>query len=743
MTGTLKNTGGAAQFAAIYECAKSSISGRNFAEAASDILQRLADYFKCDRACVFEFDWSAGTFSNCCEKCAPGISSRIESAQELPLENIDFWVKAFKDKSVLHMDGSSFLPGADQIVRGTLSARGVRELYAVPFSSLGTLRGFLSVENPQADKDNTQMLEIMGGFIFSAMEKQRVQGETETALGKYKAVLANIHGGLTIMELDKNTGLAVPKFANDNFISMLGISEREFYEYYGKDAFHGIHPDDRQRVEKEFLCAFNKKGKFSSVYRLIDGRGEYLWVRVSASSVPEKSGRALFYLLYSDITEEKIREQRYNNELVLREQTLDGRAVCAFRYNLTRDVMETYSSASETLSLGKDSRLDEIIEKMAANITSAKQREEFISKLSWTALVDAYIGSTDSVEYECQMLMPSGKIAWIHNSVKMLKQPRTGCLIAFFAARDVTMEHVSSDMLHTVAQKDYDFIIYLDVKHDSYIMFSSADNSAGNQLQSLSSKYYETDAAGYIKKYVSDEDIERALQCMTIENITAQLNGKDSYELTLRVKAANGGTRIKKFQYVYQDREDGIVILSGSDITDIFLQLEENQRLTDIAHRDLLTGLLNKEYFCRVVGEIAAKPGCKSLFFIDIDNFKTFNDKLGHLVGDKVLRDVAATLTSIFRKDDLVGRFGGDEFMVLLHGATVKMARAKAEKICSALQREYANEGCSISLTVSVGVSSASSRSTANQLLDMADKALYLAKKKGKNCWACYEETQG
>ena len=738
-TRTYMDNTGPRQLETITACAADLISDKDFPGAARDILRRILDYYKCRRAGLFEFNWDAGVFSCICEECAHGTEPLCDSLQKVPASNAALLTSAFKKRTVLHLENGP-QPGGDKESRGLLTALGVCELYAMPFYCGEELCGFLSIDGPAENRHDFSTFETLCSFVFSIMEKQRIRAETGAAIDKYKAILSNIHSGLTIIEIDRGSGLCTPKYANENYLSMLGITEREFFECYGKEPFHRLHPDDRQRVEAGFRRAFDIKEKFSSVYRIADGRDEYIWVRVSASSVPQRSGRSLFYLLYSDITEEKIREQRYNNELILREQTVDGKALYAFRFNLTMDIMETCSVSDSSPNFDKDDDLDKVLSKMMENVPSEKQRNEFIARMSWTALVDAYLGGCDSVEYECQMMRPGEAVVWVHNSVKILKQPRTGNLIAFFAGKDVTMEHVSADMLHTVAQKDYDFIIYLDVRHDGYILFSSME--INKQFKSRRSRNYEANAFEYIRKNVAEEDVSLALNCMTVKNVLAQLEKNDSYEFTLRVKGKNGELRIKKFQYLYQDRDDGIIILSSNDITDIFRQVEENQRLTDIAHRDLLTGLFNKGYFCRAMEEISRQPGEKWLFFIDIDNFKNFNDKLGHLVGDKVLRDVAAALNSVFRKNDLVGRFGGDEFLALLPDATAEQAQAKAAKICQSLKREYSNGSCTIPLTVSVGISSAKHSFTAAQMIAAADKAVYLAKKKGKNCWAFCEGTE-
>ena len=127
---------------------------------------------------------------------------------------------------------------------------------------------------------------------------------------------------------------------------------------------------------------------------------------------------------------------------------------------------------------------------------------------------------------------------------------------------------------------------------------------------------------------------------------------------------------------------------------------------------------------------------------VDIDHFKEINDEHGHGVGDQALRKIAASITASIRPDDIVARYGGDEFLVILRDATSDICRLVAERICGKIQetRVRTDDG-SLSVTVSLGmaVSDLSESITATQLIERADKALYRTKHQGRNAatiWA-------
>jgi diguanylate cyclase (GGDEF)-like protein len=119
----------------------------------------------------------------------------------------------------------------------------------------------------------------------------------------------------------------------------------------------------------------------------------------------------------------------------------------------------------------------------------------------------------------------------------------------------------------------------------------------------------------------------------------------------------------------------------------------------------------------------------------DLDHFKMVNDTLGHQAGDQLLRSFADTVRIALRPNDLVGRYGGEEFIVGLPGATMETACIIAERVRHAFANSYQLlDGQPVNATVSAGVASASSVTTLYAIIGAADKALYRAKKNGRNC---------
>lgn len=164
-------------------------------------------------------------------------------------------------------------------------------------------------------------------------------------------------------------------------------------------------------------------------------------------------------------------------------------------------------------------------------------------------------------------------------------------------------------------------------------------------------------------------------------------------------------------------------------------------QVQQLATIDALTGVANRRHFFdlarREVERAERYHHPLSLLMIDIDHFKQFNDTYGHVAGDQALRAIAAHLRDNLRENDIIGRFGGEEFLVLLPETGGKQAFRVAERLRAAIGvRPVTTDAGEVSLSVSIGVVSCRSAGQAlslEQLLKRADEALYLAKRQGRN----------
>jgi diguanylate cyclase (GGDEF)-like protein len=189
-------------------------------------------------------------------------------------------------------------------------------------------------------------------------------------------------------------------------------------------------------------------------------------------------------------------------------------------------------------------------------------------------------------------------------------------------------------------------------------------------------------------------------------------------------------------------REDGRMTGVARDVTHDRL-IEE--RVAFMAHYDSLTGLANRYLFNerlrRLLGAQGERSSTVALFYLDLDDFKSVNDTRGHLVGDKLLREVAQRLLAEVREEDLVARLGGDEFAVLIETRVgMGMLIERAHRFLAAIREPFAIDGNFYRVSTSIGVARcADGDCDAEELMRRADLALFAAKRKGRDTLAMFE----
>jgi len=191
------------------------------------------------------------------------------------------------------------------------------------------------------------------------------------------------------------------------------------------------------------------------------------------------------------------------------------------------------------------------------------------------------------------------------------------------------------------------------------------------------------------------------------------------------------------------------VAVTSHDVTD---RLRAEAELRSLAHQDPLTELPNRRAALQGICASLDRHGQTTpttVLFVDLDRFKAINDTYGHAAGDELLRQIAARLTSVLRSEDLLTRFGGDEFVICLAGATAPHGvSAIVDKLIDALRVPFRVGASDVAMSASIGVASSNAdwtevTDTANLLVHQADIAAYEAKRLGRDQVAVFDADIG
>lgn len=210
----------------------------------------------------------------------------------------------------------------------------------------------------------------------------------------------------------------------------------------------------------------------------------------------------------------------------------------------------------------------------------------------------------------------------------------------------------------------------------------------------------------------------------------------ETVQFTRLVEELPQGARWLRTSYVPDRADSGEVVGLYTVTVDVHELTEAKQRLQRTVERDGLTDALTRgmvmERLDAATAACAAQP--VALFFVDLDGFKALNDAQGHVAGDAMLVALARALQGAVRAEDAVGRFGGDEFVVLAQVRDAAGAHALAGHLLAAAQAATAAAQCKQPLSASIGYAMAPDDATQPmRLLQLADHAMYAAKRSGKN----------
>ncbi len=236
-----------------------------------------------------------------------------------------------------------------------------------------------------------------------------------------------------------------------------------------------------------------------------------------------------------------------------------------------------------------------------------------------------------------------------------------------------------------------------------------------------------------------------------INDIVTAINslqtGEEFTDLKIRIRHKSGQyirCAVSGFPLVKDRKKSFFVPKAIGFIEDIEESEQEKEALREMSELDSLTGVYNKgtteNLIQKTIAQSSNADSMHALLIIDLDNFKSINDTFGHQFGDDVIKSSADYLKSAFRRDDVVGRVGGDEFFVLMKNITNKqLIIDKSRAICAYANKSITSNGKTVDISSSIGIAIFSEHGkTFEELYKNADIALYHAKKEGKNNFQFY-----
>ncbi len=353
------------------------------------------------------------------------------------------------------------------------------------------------------------------------------------------------------------------------------------------------------------------------------------------------------------------------------------------------------------------------------------------------------LADNGSIEFEFRYVTMQGGLAWMKLRGNLFDRKGDECTIACIildCTDEKNVEHelkTQNELMNTLIDStiSFDFNVRTDV------CVIKLNTNEQIQKEYIVDKYLENvDSSG-----IHPDDRKQFLD--TIKSAMKKIR-KDSLEYRAVPYQTNSEDyKWYKCNVMSVAGQDGYITHVLGLVSDINSKKVEEIELKLKADKDPLTQLLNKgateNLIKKLLVNISKKKKLGALIMMDVDNFKNINDSFGHAVGDKVLAYVGKILAQNFKGMDVVGRVGGDEFMIFMYDISGK---TDSEKIAAKLQKQvhdgYEDDNVREVLSVSIGISICPDDSIEfEDLYKKADSALYVTKKNGKGHYTVYDES--
>ncbi len=699
-----------------------------YEEALWQVLKAAGEFYQGDRVHYFEPDpQRPGSWKGVLEWCSNGILSNLEELRTVAPEVLERWMELFRKERSVMIFNLEKVRERNLKEWEVLSRLNISRIMAVPVWIHEEILGFVAVENPRYSIQDDSQAKVLANFLTIWIRKhQNEQRLRQLSESTYSHILDTIGVGLWIIRLSPSSQ-RYEMLADDTMLRVLGITDtltpEECYQFWYSRINDGYYDYVNHSIESMARGDRAVQLEYTWKHPLY---GEVL-VRCTGIRVEdEEEGWTRlegYHRIISHIDQPKFLP--------------DTREKDVFEYNELNS--SVFFHTNRSLLTGEEKRESDFpqcwIRKGIVHPHFVKEFQDLFFRVRRKG---------DIQIPEILLKGKSGTYEWFRLSLRHLGQEQQDLDTVVVSLEQTGQERVAE--LETMRmQRFYQALL------SETIAYAEVDLESG-QLKSLGGLWeiyrqdYRRTSSHFLD--VLEKQLSLVLSPKDLELFQKYRNPREWREMSAK------GEKSQRFRYLRpiggQERWVEMVFhIFREEVTqnvfaliylrDIHAEKEKQLAQEEAASRDPLTNNYNRIAFerevCRYVSRAQGDP-CGALMLLDVDDFKTINDRKGHLEGDKALKEVSRILLSAFRQKDIVGRLGGDEFLIFVKGF---VKREILEQRLKELLVRLRESGI-LSLSSSIGVTYVRrEKFQYEQALQQADIALYFSKKNGKNNFSFYD----
>lgn len=708
----------------VLDCAKVLAQETDMNKAVQEILQYVGEFYQADRAYLFEPDECyPEQWNNTYEWCEDGISSEKNNLQNVTQDILQRWLELFKTDSSIVITNVDSIREKSPLEWEVLYAQGIRRLIVAPIKLGKRLIGFIGVDNQKHCIQDDAQIRMMALFMASRLQKN----ETEERLGEllnfhHRDILSATDLGLWVIRIDK---------------------EADRYEMYVDETMRRVLAIEKEYTPEEVYIHWHSRisdGYYNYVHRSVDNminsgnivQLQYTWNHPSLGEVQVRCTG-----IRVEDNDGMICLEGYHRMINSVDQTqfLSEQPSCeVFEYNERKSSI--YFHSARTLldgdGLHENNFPDSWIEQEIVHPHFRNKFKEIFTNVEKKENIEGL---------ELLLKSGQGEYSWFKLNTRHLGEEvrdRNTIVVQLNVANQERVMELESmrikefyraSLSETIAYAELD--LESGYAHEVGGLWTQYEQTAKERKMSLLQYLMELQ-----NKYVQENNEDITSNAEVFKEIMYQ--GNQTRRVTYKHLVGKEWHWVELVVHTFKEQfsENMYALLY---LKDIDVQKRQDIAQKKAAELDGLTGVYNRRVFKENTEQyLNLSDGTRQgvIIMMDIDDFKSVNDKYGHLIGDEVLKYVASCLQSIFCKGEVIGRFGGDEFMVFIKGEETKeIINQKMDYFFEKLaQYKTVPIMCSAGITFVKGKDFLFTES-----LGQVDDALYQSKQNGKNQY-CYAE---
>ena len=561
-----------------------------------------------------------------------------------------------------------------------------------------------------------------------------------------KDIISNVVVGIYILQHGKFV------YVSELYQKLSGYTDTEIIGTY---SLNNIYPDDREMVREKAIKCLKGESFETYEYRFIKKNDEVMRVLETITPIVYDNDRATLGS-FMDITERhRMEEALYQSEEKYRtfiETIQDGyyETDLSGKYTFVNDVICDHLKYSKEELIGTDNR---------------QYQNEANAKKTYQVFKEVYITGNPVKAFEMKMIRKDDTTQISEVSISLIRNTEGNPIAFRCISRDITEQKQMEETIREYGEKYKTVITDITERHRMEKALRQSEEKYRTILESIQEGYFEIDLTGkytffndsmcrihgYSKEELMGMNHRQHTDKETKKKLFQVFNkvyntGEPAKEVDWQIIRKDGTKRyIESSVSLQKDSSDKPIGFRGI-VRDVTERKRAEERIQYLATHDALTGLPNRLMFGQLINHAiqAARRYQRQLavFFIDLDRFKAINDSLGHEAGDQLLQEIAKRFKKSLRAVDVVGRLGGDEFIMLIEEMDeLSQIENVAHKILSTAIQPIVLLGEECRVTASIGISIYPRDGEDEQaLMKNADMAMYVAKEEGKNNYQFYSK---